>query len=87
MIVDDHEAFLAAASRRLAFQGMDVLGGASSTAEEVSLAVALLPDVAVVHPGEEDGLALAARLASAATSVKVILISSHAEGELAELVP
>jgi DNA-binding NarL/FixJ family response regulator len=68
VIVDDHEAFLAAASRRLAFQGMDVLGGASSTAEEVSLVVALLPDVAVVdvHPGEEDGLALAARLASAA---------------------
>ena len=67
---------------------MDVLGGASSTAEAVSMAAALLPDVVLVdvHLGDENGFALAVRLASEAPSAAVILISSHAEDELAELV-
>jgi DNA-binding NarL/FixJ family response regulator len=88
LIVDDNEAFLASASRLLASQGLDVVGRVSSSAEAVSLAVALRPDVVLVDVqlGEEDGLALAARLAAEAPSAAVILISTHTEDELAELV-
>jgi DNA-binding NarL/FixJ family response regulator len=88
LIVDDSEAFLTSASRLLASQGLVVLGGVSSSVEAVSLAVALRPDVVLVDVqlGEEDGLALAARLASEVPSTAVILISTHTEDELAELV-
>jgi DNA-binding NarL/FixJ family response regulator len=88
LLVDDNEAFLTSASRLLASQGLDVLGGVSSSAEAVSLAVSLRPDLVLVDVqlGEEDGLALAARLASEVPSAGVILISTHTEDELAELV-
>ena len=88
LIVDDNEAFLASASRLLASQGLDVLGGVSSSAEAVSMAAALRPDVVLVDVqlGEEDGLALAVRLDSEVPSTSVILISTHTEDELAELV-
>jgi DNA-binding NarL/FixJ family response regulator len=88
LIVDDNEAFLTSACRLLASQGVDVLGGVSSSAEAVSRAVSLQPDVVLVDVqlGEEDGLALAVRLASEAPSATVILISTHTEDELAELI-
>jgi DNA-binding NarL/FixJ family response regulator len=65
-----------------------VLGGAFSTAEAISLAVALRPDgvLADVHLGEEERVPVAVRLASKAPSAAMILISSHAEDDLAELV-
>jgi DNA-binding NarL/FixJ family response regulator len=88
VIVDDSEAFLASASRRLAAQGVQVVGCASSGAEALQLAQKLEPDVALVDVqlGREDGLELTRRLAATAPGTPVILISSHSKDELAELV-
>ena len=88
LIVDDSESFLDSASRLLAAQGVEVVGRASSGAEAVLLAQKLEPDVALVDVqlGHEDGLELTRRLAATAPVTPVILISSHSEDELAELV-
>jgi DNA-binding NarL/FixJ family response regulator len=87
LIVDDSEAFLASASRLLSAQGVEVVGRASSGAEAVRLAQELEPDVALVDVqlGDEDGLAVARRLA-ATPLTRVILISSHSREELGELI-
>jgi DNA-binding NarL/FixJ family response regulator len=88
LIVDDSEVFLASASRLLSAQGVDVVGGASSGAEAVRLAEEHEPDVALVDVqlGGEDGLTVARRLAATTPSTRVILISSHSQEELAELI-
>jgi DNA-binding NarL/FixJ family response regulator len=88
LIVDDSEAFLASASRRLSAQGLEVVGRALSGAEAPRLAEQLRPDVALVDVqlGEEDGLELTRRLAANAYATRVILISSHSKDELGELV-
>jgi DNA-binding NarL/FixJ family response regulator len=88
LIVDDSEPFLASAWRRLAAQGVEVVGCAASGAEALQLAQKLQPDVALVDVqlGREDGLELTRQLAATAPSTPVILISSHSKAELAELV-
>ena len=88
LIVDDSDSFLASASRLLAAQGVEVVGCASSGAEALQLARKLEPDVALVDVqlGREDGLELTRRLAATVPVTRVILISSHSQNELAELV-
>jgi DNA-binding NarL/FixJ family response regulator len=88
LIVDDSEAFLASASRLLARQGVEVVGRASSATEALELAQKLEPDVALVDVrlGREDGLEVTRRLAATAPVTRVILISSHSQDELGELV-
>jgi DNA-binding NarL/FixJ family response regulator len=88
LLVDDSEPFLASASRRLAAQGVEVVGRASSAAEALELAQKLEPDVALVDVqlGPEDGLEVTRRLAAAVPGTPVILISSHSQDELGELV-
>jgi len=88
LIVDDSEPFLDSASRRLAAQGVEVVGCASSGAEALQLAQELEPDVALVDVqlGHEDGLEVTRRLAATAPPTPVILISSHSKAELAEMV-
>ena len=88
LIVDDSDAFLASASRLLAAQGVDVVERASSCAEALRLVQELEPDVVLVDVqlGREDGLELTRRLAATVPLTPVILISSHSEDELAELV-
>ena len=88
LIVDDSELFLASASRLLAAQGVEVVGCASFGAEALRLVQELEPDVVLVDVrlGREDGLELTRRLAATVPVTPVILISSHAEDELAELV-
>jgi DNA-binding NarL/FixJ family response regulator len=88
LIVDDSESFLASASRLLAAQGVEVVGCASSGAEALQLAQKLEPDVALVDVqlGREDGLEVTRRLAATAPVTAVILISSHSQDDLAELV-
>jgi CheY-like chemotaxis protein len=85
LLVDDNAPFLALASRLLVSQGIEVVGAASSSQEAVRLAGELEPDVALVDVqlGEEDGLELAARLSR---SMPVVLISTHSEEELTELI-
>ena len=88
LIVDDSEAFLASASRFLSAQGLEVVGCASSGAEALRLVQKLDPDVVLVDVrlGSEDGLEVARRLTATARAPRVILISSYAQDDLAELI-
>jgi two-component system, NarL family, nitrate/nitrite response regulator NarL len=88
LIVDDNEAFLGSASRLLEAQGLQVVGRASSGDEAMRLAATFKPDVALVDVqlGEEDGLEVARQLSAGARSTPVVLISTHSQDELAELI-
>jgi DNA-binding NarL/FixJ family response regulator len=88
LIVDDNDGFLDSASRRLSAQGLEVVGRASSGAEAERLVQTFEPDVALVDVqlGDEDGFEVARRLAANARETRIILISTHSENELAELV-
>jgi DNA-binding NarL/FixJ family response regulator len=87
LIVDDNEQFLASASRLLVSQGLEVVGTVSTGTDAARLATELRPDVALVDVqlGVENGLDVARRLAAAAPEMHVILISTHAAEELADL--
>jgi DNA-binding NarL/FixJ family response regulator len=88
LIVDDNEAFLSSASRLLEAQGLQVVGRASSGDEAMRLAETFKPDVALVDVqlGAEDGLEVARQLSAGARSTPVVLISTHSQDELAELI-
>jgi DNA-binding NarL/FixJ family response regulator len=88
LIVDDSEEFLDSASRLLSAQGLEVVGRASSGVEAVRLVATLRPDVVLVDVrlGDEDGLEVARRIAADARETRIILISTHSEDELAELI-
>jgi DNA-binding NarL/FixJ family response regulator len=88
LIVDDSEAFLASASRFLSAHGLEVVGRASCGAEALRLARELEPDVVLVDVqlGGEDGLEVTRRLTATAHAPRVILISSHSQDDLAELI-
>jgi two-component system nitrate/nitrite response regulator NarL len=88
LIVDDNEAFLTSASRLLESQGAHVVGLASSSDEALLLAEALDPEVVLVDVqlGDEDGLELTRRLMVSDASRRVVLISSHSEDVLGELI-
>jgi DNA-binding NarL/FixJ family response regulator len=87
-LVDDNEQFLASATRLLVPQGLDVVGRASSGAAALRLTQELAPDVVLVDVqlGEEDGFDLARRLAATSKPPRVVLISTHPEEELQELI-
>jgi two-component system, NarL family, nitrate/nitrite response regulator NarL len=88
LIVDDNETFLGSASRLLESQGLEVVGRASSGDEALQLAQTLQPDVALVDVqlGEEDGLEVTRQLNAEARLTPVVLISTHSQDELAELI-
>jgi two-component system, NarL family, nitrate/nitrite response regulator NarL len=88
LLVDDNEQFLASATRLLESQGLDVVGGASSGGDALRLAHELAPEVVLVDVqlGEEDGVDLARRLTTVSGSPRVVLISSHSEEELQDLI-
>ncbi len=90
VIVDDSPAFLKAARTLLEREGVAVLGVASTGAEAVRLVEELRPEVALVDIdlGEESGLDLARRLAQngALAPSQMILISTHAEADFADLI-
>jgi len=90
LIVDDSPAFLEAARRLLEQEGAVVVGVASSGEEAVRLAPEVRPDVTLVDIdlGDEDGIALADRLAASdgQPAGKLILISTHGEDEFADLI-
>jgi DNA-binding NarL/FixJ family response regulator len=87
LLVDDNEAFLASATRLLESQGLEVVGRASSGREALELDEQLDPEVLLVDVqlGEEDGIELGRQLAARRPDAQVILISTHSEDELAEL--
>jgi DNA-binding NarL/FixJ family response regulator len=90
LIVDDSPRFLEAARGLLERQGIAVVGVASTSAEALQQAERLRPDVTLldIDLGGESGLELARRLHQAAGSAasRVILISTHAEQDYADLI-
>jgi DNA-binding NarL/FixJ family response regulator len=90
LIVDDSADFRDAASAMLERAGISVVGKATNSAEALRYCEDLQPDVALVDVdlGGEDGFALAEQLARAsiASGLAVILVSTYAESDLAEMI-
>ena len=91
LIVDDSPRFARAARELLEEEGIDVLGLAAGGDEAVRVARDLAPDVALVDIdlGRENGLTVARRLSAeepGGVVGAVILISTHAAEEFAELI-
>jgi CheY-like chemotaxis protein len=89
LIVDDNDAFLAAARTLLERQGLTVAGVASTSAEALRDVETLRPDLVLVDVslGPESGLDLARQLVDEPSqAARVILISTRSETELSELV-
>ncbi|HZA08861.1 response regulator [Mycobacterium sp.] len=90
VIVDDNADFLDAAVRLLECQGISVVAVARSTSDAVHDVEALQPDVTLVdiNLGEEDGFDLIEQLHRnlPTAAAAAILISTHAEQDVAELV-
>jgi CheY-like chemotaxis protein len=86
LIVDDNESFLEVARGLLEQEGLRVAGVASTAAEAFRQVQALDPDIVLVDVflGEESGLELGRRLVDEGQTV--ILISTHPEEELADLI-
>ena len=87
LIVDDNKDFLQAASVLLEREGMSVAGVASTGADALRQVESLRPEVVLVDVflGDESGLELAKRLDREGNAT-VILISTHAEADIAELI-
>lgn len=89
LIVDDNESFLEVARVLLEREGLRVAGVASTGADAIRQLETLRPDVVLVDVflGEESGLELTRRLVEDGLSDKttVILISTHTEADLGEL--
>jgi DNA-binding NarL/FixJ family response regulator len=85
VIVDDNKPFLDVARSVLERQGVNVVGVAGNGAEAVELARGLRPDVALVDIslGEESGFDVAELIAGFVGNV--IMISSNAEDDYADL--
>jgi DNA-binding NarL/FixJ family response regulator len=85
LIVDDSRHFLEAARNLLERQGISVVGVASSGAEALRRVEELAPDVVLadIDLGAENGFELARRLGR---SVPVILISTHAQQDFADMI-
>jgi DNA-binding NarL/FixJ family response regulator len=88
LIVDDSPLFLDGAADLLGRQGIDVAAVAASSDEAIRLAGELRPDVALVDVdlGDEDGFELTEKLSGISGGPKVILVSTHAEEDLAHLI-
>lgn len=89
LIVDDNNDFLQAASVLLEREGMSVAGLALTGADALRLVESLRPEVVLIDIflGDESGLELARRLVEEAPgSATVILISTHAQADVANLI-
>jgi CheY-like chemotaxis protein len=87
LIVDDSSRFLELASSVLERHGIEVVGTANSAAEALSRVSELRPDIVLVDIdlGGDSGFELTRYLASVEGS-SVILISSHAQVDFADLI-
>jgi DNA-binding NarL/FixJ family response regulator len=85
LIVDDNSFFLQGATNLLTREGLEVVGAASNSEEALRLVEELRPDVTLVDIdlGDEDGFELTRLLTG---SSKVILVSTHSEEDLAQLI-
>jgi CheY-like chemotaxis protein len=88
VIVDDDEEFLKVAQALLERDGLTVAGVAHGCAEAVQRTEALRPDVVLIdiRLGRESGFEVARRLADNGHSAALIMISTHAGEDYAELI-
>jgi DNA-binding NarL/FixJ family response regulator len=90
VIVDDSAAFVDAARRLLEHDGIMVVGVASTSAEALRCVQDLRPDVILVDVdlGRECGFELAEQLhrSGLPAPTPVIMISTHSEHDLADLI-
>jgi DNA-binding NarL/FixJ family response regulator len=88
VIVDDDASFLEAAQILLEADGVTVAGTASSCADALQRVGMLYPDVVLIdiRLGKESGFDAARRLAAGGYAVEVIMISTHAEADYADLI-
>jgi DNA-binding NarL/FixJ family response regulator len=90
LIVDDNARFLESTRRLLEDEGIAVVGTAASGDEAASIADDVKPDVALVDIdlGGESGFDVTRRLVTArdGSTMRVILISTHDEREVVDLV-
>lgn len=88
VIVDDDEAFLQVARALLEREDVTVAGVARTGAEAVERARVLRPDVMLIdiRLGEESGFEVARRLADNGQAGTLIMISTHAAADYAELI-
>jgi DNA-binding NarL/FixJ family response regulator len=88
LIVDDNASFLDAARVLLERQGLGVAGVAMTSCEAMRKTIELRPDVVLVDItlGRESGFELVRRLVDGGGRAAVILISTHAESDFADLI-
>ena len=88
VIVDDDEAFLEVAEALLEREGVIVAGVAHNSTEAVQRSEALRPDVVLVdiRLGGESGFEAARQLAGNGQSAALIMISTHAGADYADLI-
>jgi len=88
LIVDDNESFIEVARTFLEQDGLCVVGVAATAGDALRQVEALRPDVILVDIflGDESGLELAARLGRTNGEPAVILISTHAEADVSDLI-
>jgi DNA-binding NarL/FixJ family response regulator len=86
VIVDDHAAFRAAASAVLEAEGYAVVGAAGDAAEALEVVARERPQIVVldIQLPDEDGFAVAERLAEGPDPPSVVLISSRAASTYGE---
>ena len=88
LLVDDNDAFLKAASVLLEREGVTVAGVASTISDALQQIDALRPDVILIDIGlgDESGFDLARCVARNGSSATVIMISTRAEADYADLI-
>jgi CheY-like chemotaxis protein len=88
VIVDDDEEFLTVARALLEGDGVTVAGVAHSCAEAVQRSRQLSPDVVLIdiRLGRESGFEAARRLADDVRAATLIMISTHAGEDYADLI-
>jgi len=88
VIVDDDQGFVEVAQSVLERDGVTMAGAASTGAEAVQRAETLQPDVVLIdiRLGGESGFDVARRLADNGHPAALIMISTHAEADYADLI-
>jgi two-component system, NarL family, nitrate/nitrite response regulator NarL len=88
VIVDDDEDFLEAAQALLERDGVTVAGVAHNSAEAVQRTQALRPDVVLIdiRLGRESGFETVRQLADNGHPAALVMISTHAGEDYAELI-
>jgi DNA-binding NarL/FixJ family response regulator len=87
VMVDDDASFLEAAQALLEAEGVTVAGTASTCADAVQRVNALDPDIVLIdiRLGGESGFDAARQLAASGHAAAMIMISTHAEADYADL--